>query len=75
MELQNRLMNAHPNMFGKGVEFIPYQLSSIWSKEEYLNLFHQKNQYINKVGTIAFQGVAEWEMEEILTMDQTLHQF
>ena len=74
-DLQLRLTNAFPNKFGKGVEFIPYQLSSIWSKEDYLSLFHQQNQYIADMGAVEFQGVPEWLMDEEFGDEQTLQQF
>ena len=73
--LQDRLMTAPPGKLGKGVEFIPYQLSSIWSPSEYLQLYQQQNRYIEEVGATAIQGVSEWTMQTQGNEGKTLHQF
>ena len=75
--LQTKLMEAHPNALGKNVEFVPYQLSTIWEQEEYEKLFHQQNQYIQDTGAVAIQNVTTRTMdafheEEKITLQQYL---
>lgn len=74
-DIQTRFTNAFPNTFGKRVEFRPYQLSEIWSKEDYMNLFHQKSKYIDDIGAVAFHGVTEWFMDQESGEEQSLQQF
>ena len=74
-DLQKRIMNTHENAFDKGVEYIPYTLSSVWSKQDYVNLFHQQNQYTHDTGAIAIQGVLEAFMEKIHNIDEASQQY
>ena len=74
--IQTKLMQAPQHALGKHVEFVPYQLKSMWSIEEYKNLFYQQNQYIQDVGAIAIQGVTEATMQQIDEVEQvTIQQF
>ena len=63
--LQTKLMHASQHALGKQVEFVPYQLKSMWSIEEYKNLFYQQNQYIEDVGAIGIQGITEETLQHI----------
>ena len=74
--LQTKLMQAPQHALGKQVEFVPYQLKSIWSIEEYKNLFYQQNQYIQDVGAIGIQGITEDTMQHFDEVEQvTIQQF
>ena len=74
--LQQKLMEAHPHSLGKNVEFIPYQLSSLWEQHEYVQLFLQQNQYITDVGAVAIQNITSQTMENIQEEEQiTLQQY
>ena len=63
-DLTAAIINIPPHTLGKGVEFIPYHLISVWKKAEYLDIYHQQNQYIHDTGAIAIQGIDTSVMEE-----------
>ena len=74
-DLTAAIINIPPHTLGKGVEFIPYHLISVWKKAEYLDIYHQQNQYIHDTGAIAIQGIDSSVMEEEingLTLQQYL---
>ena len=75
--LQTKLMQINQHALGKNVEFVPYQLRSVWPLQDYQNLFYQQNQYIQDVGAIAIQGITRdymqyYDEEEKVTVQQFL---
>ena len=59
-------MQTKTNELGIGVEFIPYHLVSVWKKSDYLDVYHQQNQYIHDTGAVAIQGIDTKVMEEAI---------
>ena len=60
--IQEKFMTSKPGGLGKGVEFIPYKMMSIWSTEDYLQIFSKQNNYISEVGAVPIMGVSEERM-------------
>lgn len=60
--IQGKFMSYEPGDLGKGVDFIPYKMVSIWSTEDYLKIFGEQNQYISEVGAVPIMGISEISM-------------
>ena len=58
-DLQIKLTNAGENSFGKGVEYIPYSVGSVWTTKEFEQAFQHQNQYIYDMGAIQIQEISE----------------
>lgn len=42
-ELQKRLMTTQSNALGKGVNYIPYHLVSVWKQSDYIQTYQHQN--------------------------------
>ena len=73
-QLHQLLRNTAPDQLGKNVEFIPYEVSKVWSHEEYVSIYYHQNDYIETVGAIPIQGLPEDVMEATHPTGNTLHQ-
>ena len=63
--IQEKLMTNASGGLGKGVEFIPYKMLSIWSTDDYLQIFSKQNIYISDVGAVPIMGVSEERMKRM----------
>ena len=73
--IQEKFMNYKAHTLGKDVEFIAYQMASIWSQDQYMQIFQQQNQFMEEIGAVPIQGIAEHVMKNGVEQDMTVQQY
>ena len=65
---------AQRNALGKGVNFIPHHLASVWKQAKYVQTYQHQNLFIHNTGAIAIQGIPLDAVEEDTQMGPTIQQ-